>query len=275
MKHLFTSLVATFLFINAVNVQADPKEDRKILLDNFHQTFPDIKFEDYTLGALVMDADAKSQYDEMMGFTPFAADVRNGGVQWEKAFNNGEKFDSCFKNDGVYAAANYPYFDDKAGKVITFENAINTCLKKNGEPEIPYASHEMAILTSYARSLSDGARVRIKIKGSGALAAYEKGKQIYFTRNGQLNFACATCHVDYAGKRIRSEQLSMLVGQTTHFPVFRAGTEPVTIQGRFAGCQKNIRAKPYAFNSTEYNDLEYFMTYMSNGLKMLTPVFRK
>lgn len=275
MKLLFTFLVATLLSVSAVIVHADPEEDRTILLDHFRQTFPNIKFDDYIYGSLILNADAKAQYDEIMGFPPFSADVRQGGVHWEKPFKNGEKFDSCFKNDGVYVAAQYPYFDDKSGKVITFENSINDCLKKNGEPEIPYASKEMAILTSYARSLSDGARVRVKIQGAGALAAYEKGKQIYFTRNGQLNFACATCHVDYAGKFIRSEQLSMMVGQATHWPEFRSGTEPTTLQGRFAQCQKNIRAKPFAFNSTEYNDLEYFMTYMSNGLKMLTPVFRK
>jgi sulfur-oxidizing protein SoxA len=275
MKHLFTTLAASFLLISAINAQADPEEDRTILLEHYRQTFPNIKLENYVYGALSMNNDAKSQYDEIMSFPPFSGDVRQGGVQWEKSFANGEKFDSCFKNDGVYAAAHYPYFDDKLGKVVTFENAINNCLKKNGEPEIPYASQEMAILTSYARSLSDGARVRIKVNGPAALAAYEKGKAIYFARNGQLNFSCATCHVDYAGKFVRSEQLSMMIGQASHWPEFRSGTEPTTLQGRYAQCQKNVRAKPFAFNSTEYNDLEYFMTYMSNGLKMLTPVFRK
>ena len=275
MKLLFAFLVTSLLLITTINVHADPAEDRSILLEHYKKTLPDIKFEDYVYGALSLNPESKAQYDEIMEFPPFAADVRKGGSHWEKPFKNGEKFESCFKDDGVFVAASYPYFDDKAGKVITFENAINNCLKANNEAEIPYAGKDMAILTSYARSLSDGARIRVKIKGSGALAAYEKGKQIYFTRNGQLNFACATCHIDYAGNKIRTEQLSMLIGQTTHFPVFRAGTEPVTIQERFAGCQKSVRAKPYEFNSTEYNDLEFFMSYMSNGLKMLTPVFRK
>lgn len=133
----------------------------------------------------------------------------------------------------------------------------------------------MALLTAYAKSLSDNAKVNIKVKIAGALAAYEKGKQIYYERRGQLNFSCATCHVDYAGKFTRSEQLSMMIGQASHWPEFRAGTEPVTLQGRFIQCQKNTRAEPREFNSTDYNNLEYFMTYMSNGLKMQTPVYRK
>jgi len=36
-----------------------------------------------------------------------------------------------------------------------------------------------------------------------------------------------------------------------------------------------MRAKPLKANSEDYNDLEYFLTYMSNGLPMLTPVYRK
>lgn len=194
---------------------------------------------------------------------------------WEKPFKNGAKFASCFKAGGVNVAGGYPYFDDKTGQVITFENAVNDCLKKNGENEIKYGSRDMALLTSYAKSLSDNSKVSIKIKSPGALAAYEKGKQFYYQRQGQLNFACSTCHVDYAGRRIRSEELSMMIGQATHFPVFRAGTEPVSLQTRFVGCQKNTRAEPKEINSVEYNNLEFFLTYMSNGLRLRTPVFRK
>lgn len=275
MKHKFTSILAGLLLIASFGTHAGPEEDRKMLVDFYKQTFPNIKFEDYIYGALAMNPEAKEQYDSMMEFPPFAADVRQGGVRWETPFKNGEKFSTCFKYEGNNIGGNYPYFDDKAGRVVTFENAVNECLKANNEKEIKYGSREMALLTAYAKSLSDNTRVNVKVKTAGALSAYENGKKIYFERRGQLNFACATCHVDHAGKFARSEQLSMMVGQATHWPTFRAGTEAVTLQGRFIQCQKNTRAEPREYNSTDYNNLEYFMTYMSNGLKMQTPVFRK
>jgi sulfur-oxidizing protein SoxA len=275
MIHKFTPILAVFLLIASFSAHAGPEEDRKALLDHYKQTFPNIKFDDYVYGALSMNAEAKEQYDNMMEFPSFAIDVRQGGVEWEKPFKNGEKFSTCFKHGGNNMAANYPYFDDTLGRVVTFENAINDCLKANGEKEIKYGSIEMALLTAYAKGLSDNAKVNIKVKGAGALAAYEKGRQLYYERRGQLNFSCATCHVNYAGRFTRSEQLSMMVGQATHWPEFRAGTEVVTLQGRFIQCQKNTRAEPREFNSADYNNLEYFMTYMSNGLKMQTPVFRK
>ena len=275
MKHLFISMFAGLLFITGFGAHAGPEDDRIALINHYKQIFPDIKFEDYVYGALAMNPEAKEQYDSMMEFPPYTSDVRQGGIHWETPFKNGIKFASCFKYGGVNAAANYPYFDDKAGRVVTFENAINDCLKVNGEKEIKYASKEMALLTAYAKSLSDNAKVNVKVKSAGALAAYEKGKQFYYQRQGQLNFSCATCHIDNPGKFARSEQLSMMIGHASHWPEFRAGTEPVTLQARFIQCQKNTRVEAKEANSPEYNNLEYFMTYMSNGMKMLTPVFRK
>lgn len=275
MKLEFLSILAGLMLISTVNVHGAPEEDRKKLIDHYKQIFPDIRFQDYIYGALAMNQEAKEQYDNMMDFPSFAVDLRHGGSQWEKPFKNGKKFSSCFKYDGINAAANYPTFDDKAGRVVTFENAVNDCLKANHEKELKYGSKEMTLLTAYARSLSDNAKVNIKVKSAGALAAYENGKQIYYERRGQLNFSCATCHVDYPGKFARSEQLSMMIGQASHWPEFRAGTEALTLQGRFIQCQKNTRTEPRGFNSTDYNNLEYFITYMSNGLQMQTPVFRK
>lgn len=275
MKRKLTLLLGGILLFASFGTYSLPEEDRIALINHYKQLFPKIQFEDYIYGALAMNPEAKEQYDSMMEFPPFAADVRQGGVMWETPFANGEKFSSCFKYGGNNIAGTFPYFDDKAGRVITFENAINACLKSNGEKEIKYASRDMALLTAYAKSLSDQTKVNIKIKTAGALAAYEKGKQFYYQRQGQLNFSCATCHVDYAGRFARSEQLSMMIGHASHWPEFRAGTEPVTLQGRFIQCQKNTRVEPKEANSPEYNNLEFFLTYMSNGLKMQTPVFRK
>lgn len=275
MKLTYLALFAVLFTVFGFTAHADPEEDRLSMIEHYKKILPDIKVDDYVLGALSMNPQAKVQYDEMMEFPPFIADVRQGGVVWERRFKNNKRLASCFNNGGINAAINYPYFDDQAGRVITFENAINNCLKANDEKEIPYGSKEMTFLTSYAKSLSDNARVKIKINTPAARAAYEDGKRLYYERRGQLNFSCASCHVSYAGKYLRSEQLSMMIGQATHWPEFRAGTEPVSLQMRFVQCQKNTKAKPYEINSVEYNNLEYFMTYMSNGLKMLTPVFRK
>lgn len=252
-----------------------PADDRNALIKSYKQALPDIKFDDYIYGALAMNPDAKGQYDDIMSFPPYSMDLDNGQKMWGKPFKNGKKFSSCFPSGGKNVAGNYPYFDNAAGRVVTFENAINSCLKANGEEELQYAEKKMGLLTAYAKSLSDGMKVNVKVEGAGALAAYEKGKAYYAARNGQLNFSCRSCHVQSAGKFIRSDQLSMMIGQASHWPEFRGGTDIVTLQGRFKQCEKNVRAKPKEANSEEYNNLEYYLTYMSNNLPMQTPVFRK
>lgn len=279
MKRIIAFIIAVLLFGCAqkgpVAEKTSPEAERLALIEHYKQTLPGIRFEDYIYGALAMNPDAKGQYDDIMAFPPYSMDLDKGQKMWETPFKNGKQFSSCFPNGGKNVAGNYPYFDDATNRVVTFENAINDCLKANGEVELKYGEKDMGLLTAYARSLSDGMLVNVKVQSAGALAAYEKGKSYYHTRNGQLNFACSNCHVDNAGKFIRSDQLSMMVGQASHWPEFRGGTEIVTLQGRFKQCEKNVRAKPREANSEEYNDLEYFLTYMSNGLPMQTPVFRK
>jgi L-cysteine S-thiosulfotransferase len=275
MKRILTFIMAGLLLGLNIGAHASPEKDRSAMIKHYKQIFPDIKFENYIYGALAMNPDAKSQYDSFMEFPSYSIDLDIGKKMWETPFKNGKQFSSCFKNDGRNVAGNYPYFDNAAKRAVTFENAINACLKANGEQELKYGEKEIGLLTAYARSLSDGMKVDIKVKGKAALAAYEKGKKYYYTRNGQLNFACASCHVDNAGKFIRSDQLSMMIGQASHWPEFRGGTDIVTLQGRFKQCEKNVRATPKDANSEEYNNLEYFLTYMSNGLPMQTPVFRK
>lgn len=276
MKRNFALILGGLLALSSMAAVAGPAEDRKALLKHYKLVLPpDVKFENYIYGSLALNPDAKAQYDSMMEYPAFSMDVDAGRQIWDAPFKNGKTFASCFPKKGKNAAAIYPLFDKATEKVVTFENAINDCLKKNGEAELKYGSREMGTLTSYAKSLSDGAKVDVKVQGKGAIAAYEKGKEYYYGRRGQLNFACSTCHIDYVAKYTRSEQLSMLPGHASHFPVFRAGTELVTLQARFKQCAKNTRMPILEFNSEEYNNLEYFMTYMSNGLKMKTPVFRK
>ena len=275
MKIRYIALLAVFLASTSIVAMAGPEQDRLALVAHYKEMFPDIKFDNYIYGALSMNPDAKAQYDDIMAFPPYAIDLDKGQKMWETPFANGKTFASCFPHGGHNVAGNYPYFDNKARRVVTFENAINACLKKNGEPELKYADSDMGLLTAYARSLSDGMKVNVKVKGKAALEAYEKGKTYYYARRGQLNFACASCHIQSAGKFLRSEQLSMMIGQASHWPEFRAGTEIVPLQKRFMQCNKNTREKPQEGNSEDYNNLEYFLTFMSNGLPMQTPVFRK
>ena len=274
-KTIASLLAAAAVILLPIPVQAGPEEDRTAFLGFYKKKFPEIAFENYVYGALSMNRDAYDQYVSIMDFPPFMNDVDRGKEIWEKPFRNGKTYASCFPNKGFGAAADYPRFDTTRQRVVTFENALNDCLKTHGEAELKYGSPELGLLSAYAKSLSNGTRIKVRVDSPGALAAYEKGKQFWYTRRGQLNFACASCHLENSGHFIRSEQLSMMLGQASHWPVFRGGTDLVTLQGRFRQCSSQVRAEPLEFNSDEFNNLEYFLTFMSNDLPIHAPVFRK
>ncbi len=255
---------------------AGPAEDRAQLVEFFERRFPGVPLEDYVYGALIANPGGREQYEQIMEFPPFLGDIEKGKKLWETAFHNGRTFADCFPRDGHNVVGNYPYFDETLGKVVSFENAINACLRTNGEAELAYGEREpMGLLTAYARTLSDGMPINIRVDSPGALARYEAGKKLFFRRIGQLNAACAGCHLHNAGKIMRMEIISPALGQATHWPIFRGGEELMTFQARFKRCMEQMRAVPYGFDSDEWNNLEYFLTYLSNGLPLKSAVFRK
>jgi len=255
---------------------ASPEQDRAAFIAVYRDKFPGVPLENYVDGALMLSTDAKSQFDSIMDFPPFQGDLDKGKRLWETPFRNGETFARCFANGGRNVAGNYPYYDSGGDKVVTFEMQINRCLRDNGEAEFKYGDKAtMGIVTAYARTLSDGMRVDVRVEGAGALAKYEQGKKQYFTRIGQYNFACASCHMVNAGKILRTEILSPAVGQTTHWPVFRGGDNLNTLHMRYRRCMEQMRASPFAAGSEELNNLEYFHSYLSNSLPMRASVYRK
>ena len=90
------------------------------------------------------------------------------------------------------------------------------------------------------------------------------------------NFSCAHCHFQNSGMLVRTERLSPALGQTTHMPKYRSKWGAMgTLHRRFTGCNRNIRAKPFKAQGEQYRNLEYFLTYQSNGLPLNGPGARK
>ena len=276
MKKALLGLVAFGLIGGMTGAIAGPEQDRQDFINHYTKKYPNVKVDDYIFGALSFEADSKAQYDAIMEFPPFEGELEKARKLFNTPFKNGKKYTDCFPNGGKNIAGNYPYFDDKAGKVVTLHDAINACRVANGEEAYKVNDMKtMGLVSAALRELSDGMLMNVKVEGAGANAAYEAGKKSFFSRKGQLNFACATCHVQNAGVKLRSETLSMAVGHAVHWPVFRGGDNLVTLQQRYDGCYKQVRAVPAAPGSTDMNNLEYFHSYLSNGLPMKANVFRK
>ena len=253
-----------------------PEQDRQDFVEFFAQRFPGVPLPDYVYGAMITNPDARRQYEQIMEFPPFVDDIERGKKIWDAPFANGKRFADCFPDGGRNVVGNYPAFDPARGKVVTFEMALNDCRRANGEPELAYGQHHpMGVLTAYARTLSDGMPINVRVDSPAAREKYEAGKALFFRRIGQLNAACAGCHLVNAGNTMRMEMISPALGHAAHWPIFRGGEELMTFQGRFKRCMEQMRAVPYGYASEEWNNLEYFLSYLSNGIPLHSSVFRK
>lgn len=275
MKKLLLAMAGIGLMTGAVVANAGPEEDRMKLVNYFTQKYPDVKIADYVYGALAFDPDARSQYDAIMEFPPYTAELEKGEKLFNTPFKNGKTYADCLPNGGKMIAGNYPMFDPAKGKVVTLEDVAMACREANGEAKVGLDDKNFNLTMAYVRTLSDGMKMNIKVEGEGAMKAFLDGKKTYYARTGQFNFSCASCHVDAAGNRLRSELLSPGVGQAVHWPVFRGGENLVSLQNRYEGCFKNVRQVPEKAGTTRMNNLEYFHSYLSNGMEMKASVFRK
>src|SRR6266851_3898124 len=155
---------------------------------------------------------------------------------FSKPFKNGKSYADCFPNQGIGIRQNYPYFDDKEGKVVTLELALNRCREANGEAPFSYVKDEMAALTAY-------------------MAFTSSGKRYFYTRRGQLNFSCATCHVQSPGERVRAEILAPALGILNAMPIYRSEWSGMgTTSRRFTTCNSQIRGVPLSPQDDEYRN---------------------
>ena len=201
-----------------------------------------------------------------------------GESLWRQPFANGSTYADCFEQARDTIRAMYPRYEQARGEVVTLEVAINDCRAANEEVPYPYDSGDIIDLMAFLAFEARGKTIdtQVPLDEPGALAAYEDGKRFYYSKRGQLNFSCSDCHITSVGLRVRADRLGPSLGHPTHFPVYRSKLGGmITLQQRFWGCIRDVRARPFELQSAEYRNLEFFLSYMSNGLLINGPGARK
>jgi len=265
------------LSVSAASV-AGPEEDRQAFRKFYENRFPQVQpIGDFQNGVYSILPAAREQWEAIEEFPPYELSIERGEEIYNKTFANGKSLKDCFGEDGA-VRDQYPHWNKERGMVVTMELAINECLEANGEKPLKYKKGAMADVSAYMSYNSRGQILNVDIPSDDprALAAYEMGKEQFYTKRGPLNFACADCHMHTSGMNYRADTVSPALGHATSWPVFRSKWQAMgTLHRRFAGCHNNIRANPFKAQGEEYRNLEYFVTYMSNGLEFNGPAARK
>lgn len=196
--------------------------------------------------------------------------------QWAKVEGTeGKACVSCHEDVAGFKGlrTELPRWNEAKGKVYTMENYINDCrTERMGAEAWAWSKGPMTAMTSLISLQSRGLPMSVKTDGPVA-EAYDLGKELYYTRVGQLDMSCANCHEDNYGNMIRADHLSQ--GQTNGFPTYRLKNSKInSIHGRFKGCMKNIRATPFKEGSPEFTALELYVASRGNGLSVESPSVR-
>jgi sulfur-oxidizing protein SoxA len=253
--------------------KSDPEKDRKALQAYFFAKFPNVPKDDYGNGPYAVNEPMRKQWKEIMEFPPYELALDQGHTEWDKPFPNGKHYADCFDQGGEGIRQTYPRFVAKTGQVETIEGAINRCRVENGLKPLDPMTGVMASLSAVMSESSRGKPFAIVIPDDPrALAAYERGKEFFYSRKGQLDMSCASCHIAPAGERMRGDILAPALGILAAMPIYRSdwGSMGTSIR-RIASCSSQTRALPLKADDEDYRDLEYFLSYMSNGIPITGP----
>ena len=167
----------------------------------------------------------------------------------------------------------YPRWNDEAEEVRTVAMQVNDCrTEQMGAEEWKYDGGDMLNMEALLASVSRGLPVNVAIDGP-VQAMWEMGRDLYYTRFGQLDLSCANCHEDNYGNNIRADHLSQ--GQINGFPTYRLKNAKLNgVQSRFRGCVRDTRAQTYAVGSEEFIALELYVASRGNGLSVEGPAVR-
>lgn len=167
----------------------------------------------------------------------------------------------------------YPKWNEEAGELRTLALQINNCRTENmGAEAYKYDSGPMANMEALIAIQSRGMPVNVAIDGPVA-DIWAKGKEMYYTRYGQLELSCASCHEQNYGNYIRADHLSQ--GQINGFPAYRLKNAKLnTVHNRFRGCIRDTRAETFSAGSDEFIALELYVASRGNGLSVEGPSVR-
>lgn len=218
----------------------------------------------------------KLQADEFAN--PAMLWVTRGGKLWsEAAGKSGKSCASCHQDarasmKGI--AARYPRVDAAAARLVGLEGRINLCRERNQQAApLKPESGELLALTAYVAHQSRGVPVAVTLDAQNR-KYLDRGRELYHTRIGQMNLACAHCHDRNWGKKLAAETISQ--GHGNAYPAYRLEWQSVgSLARRIRACYFGLRAEMPPYGAPELLDLELYLAWRGSGLPIETPGVRR
>lgn len=238
-------------------------------------------------GAEIPPGERRSGYEFMSRDTRAMQDddATNPGVFWvldgealwnRKAGIAGTACADCHGNARVSmkgVGARYPAWDAARGRPVNLEQRINACRTgRQKAAALEYESRDLLALTAYVAHQSHGMPIEIAI-GAQMQPFLDAGRETFGRRQGQLNLACAQCHDERWGKKLAGTAIPQ--AHPTGYPLYRLEWQSLgSLQRRLRNCMIGMRAEPYSYGAQEFVELELYLMWRAQGMKLETPAVR-
>lgn len=171
-------------------------------------------------------------------------------------------------------SARYPRYSQALGRVVGLEERINACVSGQQEAApLPWESEDLLSVSAYVSRQSRGMPMAVSVDGP-ARELFERGRALYFQRQGQLHLACDQCHDRNWGRTLLGESISQ--GHPADWPAYRLEWQSLgSLQRRLRACFFGVRAAQPAFGSGELLALELYLADRARGLTISAPGVRR
>ena len=275
--------LAAFGLATALSVSAGPVDESLVIDEEIEMTTRTSPPEGHPLDEIISGWHYRTPETRMLETDTFQNPGLLGVEQGEEIWNTvegseGKSCASCHNDAAVSmkdVGAGYPKWNAATGKPVNLEVQINMCRVDNmGAEAYKFDKGGQKPLTAYIKHQSLGTPVQLDLEKGEMQAWWERGKETYYRRTGQLDLSCASCHEKNNGKHIRADHLSQ--GNVNGFPTYRLKQGAlVSLHNRFRGCIRDTRAEYPAAFSDELMGLEVYVTWRGTGLSVETPAVRQ
>ncbi len=216
---------------------------------------------------------------------PFNKEMHAGHLALDRGLtlfnklNRSGTFKNClvmYRFNGPYETSlrglrtHYPAFRTDLGRVVGLEEVIEHCAKLEGEV-LQNGSYDNSAVSIYVASHSLGMPIKIDVSSGPLRESWRRGERLFHQKVGRNNMSCASCHVGRIGQSLRATVVTSPYGDVAHYPVYRDRFGITSLQVRFAQCSLDLGFNALKPGSQAYNDLEVFLTALTNGYPVSVP----
>jgi sulfur-oxidizing protein SoxA len=228
-------------------------------------------------GATFQSAETQAQEKDLAA-NPGMLWVERGAALWARPDGVGNR--ACADCHGAGetsmrgVAARYPAIHAASGELRNIELQINACRSERQQAQ-PLTPESDALLGLAAFVTHQSRGLPRKVATDGAAAPWlERGRRLWHERQGQLDLACAQCHDDNAGRRLRGDRISQ--GQSDGWPAYRLEWQTFgSLHRRLRACSLGVRAEVLDYSAPEYLALELYIAWRGEGLPISSPGIRR